>query len=123
MLDLLRRRDHHRVARAVLRRLADHVVAFGEQVLDALAFLAAGRHPQPLENLFKTVDVLLRLLQMLFECRLQLPVGRSFRELRQRLRQLLLGVVNVLQFFLQQIFERIQCGHGASVKVSWLRIA
>src|SRR3954468_8411869 len=49
---------------------------------------------------------------MLVEGFLQLGSGRLLRELRQRLGQLLLSVVNVLDFVFQQIAQCVESGHG-----------
>ena len=111
MLDFLRRRDHRRIARGVVVDVAHHLLAFLDETLHTLARLAARRHVQLLEDLFETFDLLFGLLQMFFDCLSQLFTRSLLRHLRQRFRELLLGVVDVFQFVVQEIAERFKTGH------------
>jgi hypothetical protein len=57
VLDFLGGRDHHGGPDCILFGLADHVVAFRDQVLHVHAFLAARRQLEHLKHLFEAVDV------------------------------------------------------------------
>ena len=72
MLDFLCGRDHQRVTCRIVFGVADHLFALGDQMLHALAFLAARRHAELIEHLLETVDVLFGLPQVLVERILQL---------------------------------------------------
>ena len=54
---------------------------------------------QPAENFVESLDMIARLLEVIFESFSQLGIGRLFRHLRERLYQLSLGVVKIAQFF------------------------
>ena len=112
MLDLLRRRDHQRIARRLVVGVAHHLLRFFDQAFHPFAFLAARRDPELIEHLLETFDVLLGLLQVLLERLPQILARRFLRHLRKRLGELLLGVVHVLQLVLQQFVERFETGHA-----------
>jgi len=60
-----------------------------------MARLALGTFVKLLEQLFEPLDVSFRLFEMLLKSIFQLRRRRSFRHLRQRIEQLILGAVKI----------------------------
>ena len=85
----------------------DDLLAFLDEAFHCFADLAARFLAQPFENLFEPVDVPLGLFQVILKCPLQLRGGSFLGHFRQRLHQLVLGVVEVFQFIDVQVFQRI----------------
>ena len=111
MLDLLGRRNHHRVARRVVVSFAHHLLTFRDQAFHSLALLTSRGNVQLLERLLEALDMLLGLTQVLFERLFELFARCLLRHLRKRFGQLLLGVVHVSQLVLQEIVERFETSH------------
>jgi len=65
--------------------------------------------------------VALRFSEMHLEGRAQLGVRGRLRQLRERLRQLFLGVVGVAQFVDECVMERSCFGHGRVLLSEWHR--
>jgi hypothetical protein len=63
-----------------------------------------------LEYPFEAPDLLLRLAQVRLEALLELRIRRFADHLRQGLRDLLLGVVDILQLVHEKIIERLDVG-------------
>src|SRR5690606_777767 len=79
--------------------------AFGDQSLHGLAGLATRRLVQGLEHLFEALELTFRFLAMLFEAISQLIGAGCLGHLRQRAKDLFLGVVDVLQRLKHQRFK------------------
>ena len=83
--------------------LLDDILTLGYEADDRVAFLAPGRGIDLLEDLFQPLDLAFRFAAMIFQCLLELLRLGGLRHLRQRLQDLLLGVVNVLHQVKEQI--------------------
>ena len=60
-----------------------------------------------LEDLIQPLDLLVGFFEMSFQTLRQIAVGRLIDHLRQRLGDLLLGVIDVLQTVQQQVVHRL----------------
>ena len=68
-------------------------------------FLAALGEIELLEHLIEALDLTARLFEMRGEGLLELRMGGRARHFRQRLHQLLLGMVDVAQLFDEEILQ------------------
>jgi hypothetical protein len=110
----LARRNQAGVHRGVIEVFFHDRFAFFDDAGDAIAVLAAYLFAEALKDLFQPFNLTLGLLEMALERLTQLGVGRRFRQLGQRLRQLLLGVVRVPQFVNECVMERACFSHVVS---------
>src|SRR5258705_12735926 len=97
MLDRLRGGQQTGVERWRIGILLHDLLAFIENALDGIALLAARGLAEQLEYLFQALDLSLGLIMMLFERGPQLVRIGRLRHFRQRLQDLLFGVVDVLE--------------------------
>jgi hypothetical protein len=77
-------------------------LAFLDDANDAVAFLAARLLADDPEDLFEPRDLLLRLPQVISKGGPELRVLRGFRHFRERLRETILAVIRVAEFFDEQ---------------------
>ena len=92
----------------LLRRLVllHELVVLLLDAFDARARMSLGSLAKVLEHALEVGHVLLRLLEMTPECAFELAIARLASQLRQRLRQGLLRVVDVLQLVNEELFGR-----------------
>src|SRR5712692_6323778 len=105
VLDRLRGGKHAGVKRLAALVLVHDLLALVEDALDRVAGLAARRLVEQFENLLEALDLAFGLAVMLFERRTQLVGLSGLRHFRQRLQNLLFGVINVLQGIEEEIVE------------------
>jgi hypothetical protein len=106
VLDALRRTDEAGIERVVLE-FVHHFLAFLDQPFGALALLALGGEIELLRDLLETLHVAARLFQVLLERGGELFVGGVLSHFRQRLDDLVLGAVQVLDLIFEEIVERV----------------
>ena len=97
MLDRLGCGQQAGIERGRIGILFHDLLAFFDKALDGIALLAARGLAEQLEYLFQPFDVPLGLVVVLFERRPQLIRIRRLRHFRQRLQDLLFGIVDVLE--------------------------
>src|SRR2546430_10830682 len=112
--------DQPGIKRRIIR-FGDHSASFFDQPFHANALLAAWTDAQLLTNHLDSGDVLLRLLEMIAKCLLELLVLGGLCHLRQRLYQLLLRAVKVFELLDVKSFQRIDLHYhtSAGILVVW----
>jgi hypothetical protein len=108
VLDALGGADQRSVLRGRVAVLLHHLLAFGDEPLHCLAHLGRRRDAELAERLVDPLQVTARLLEVVLDGLPQLVVMRRLRHLRQRLDELLLGAVQILELFLQDVIERME---------------
>ena len=106
VLDGLRRGNQRGVKHILVIDFARYITCFFQDAVDRGAIDPLSLHAVHLEYLFKARDLTIRLFQVLFETALQGRIGRFRDHVRQVLRDLLLGIINVLQRMHEEIVQR-----------------
>ena len=117
MLDRLGRRQQARVMRRAALEFVHDLLAFGNDAFDGVAGLAARALADQFEDLGQAFDLGLGFLFVHLERGFQFLVLCGARHLAQRGRDLALGIVDVLQGFVEQRVKRL-VGHGKLLGVS-----
>ena len=105
MLDGLRRGDEPGIEGNASIEILDDLVGLGDDALDCLAGLAAGRLADQFEYLLEALDMPLRFVAMLEKAFLSVFGLRRASHFRQGFQDLLLGVIDVLQGIEKEILE------------------
>ena len=98
VLDFIGGGDQAGILDGVLGAGAQDVLAFRDQPFHGFARLALGLHAHHGEDLFESLDVPLRFFEVRLEARPQVFGRGRLGHFRQRLDQLLLGIVQVAEF-------------------------
>src|SRR3954447_23975063 len=107
MLDGLRGSHDRSVEHGLVLDFARGRVGFLDQAVDRRAVGARGLFAELVEHLLEPLDLLIGFLQMALEALRKIAVGRQVNHLRQRLGDLLFGVIHILQPVQQQIVHRL----------------
>jgi hypothetical protein len=103
VLDGLRCTDDGGIQNFLVANFASDLIAFLDQTVNGRAFDALRLLAKLLERLVETLDLLLRLFEMVLETLGQVTVRGFVDQFRQRLNDLVLGVVDVLQTVEQEV--------------------
>ena len=121
VLHRLRGGDEAGIHHVLVVDLADQILAFLQDAVDRRALLALRIGVHQLEHLAQPVHLAFRFGQMLLEARAQLRVRRLLDHVGQRLHDLVLGVIEVLQPVHEQVVEVLDVlaeeSHGAALVV------
>src|SRR5215210_2922939 len=107
VLHRLRGRQESRVERVFIRHLAGNFVRLLHEPVESRAIYAFGRMPVHLEDLLEPRNLILCLLEVSLKATAQLRVGGLVDHLGQSLRDLVLGVVDVLQLMHEQVIKAL----------------
>lgn len=108
MLDALGGANEASIADVGVGILADEVLAFFDEAFHGLAGVSAEAEAEIFADLFEPVDVAFGLFEVVLEALLQFGVGGGAGHLRQRLHQLFLGAVEVLQLVVEEVIQGVQ---------------
>ncbi len=120
MLHALGRSDEGGVEHVGVGALLQQLLAFLQQPLHSLALVAAQRLADALADLLEAAELLLGLTKVLLEALPQLGVLRLLDHFRQRLDDLLLGAVQILELLEIQVLKRFE-SHCSSRTVGFVR--
>lgn len=105
VLDPLGGGDEGRIPHLRLGVLLDRLLALLDQALDGLAGLLVGLLAEGLEGLLKPRHLVLGLRQMLLEGGLEIGRGSGLRHPGQRFGDPILGVLEILELFDQEVAQ------------------
>ena len=105
MLDRLRGGNDADVEHGLVLDLAHEVAAFLDDAVDGGALRAARLLAVQCEHLLQPFDLLLGLPQMVLQAAFELGIRCVFDHVGQRLHDLVLGVIDILQAVLVEILE------------------
>ena len=110
MLDCLRGGDQGGIEHDLVVDLAGDLLRLVEDAFDRRALGALGLFLQRLESAIEPLDLALGLAKVHLEALLELGIRRLLDHVGQRLLDLVLGVVDVLQRMQKQVFHRRDIG-------------
>jgi hypothetical protein len=97
VLDALRGSDQSGILGSRIAVAGDRLLAFLDQPAHRVTRLARAADTDLAEDVLEPLDVVLRLVQVVLEGFTELLIRCCLRHLRQRLHQLLFGVVEILE--------------------------
>src|SRR5437588_696941 len=102
VFDSLRARDDRRIEHSLVSYLAGYFFGFLDQTINGRALGTARLLLELQKHLVQPLDLLIGLLEMRLQTGREIAVGRLIDHLRQRLRDLLLCIINILQAVQEQ---------------------
>jgi hypothetical protein len=115
MLDRLSRGDETGIEGRAVGIVLHHSLAFLQNAEDCVAGLVAGRLADHLEDVAQALDMAFGLGAMSLEGLLEFGRLCRLRHLRQRLQDLLLGIIDVLEHVIEHVVEGFGFGrHGSA---------
>src|SRR6186997_1076667 len=121
MLDVLRRGDQTGIQDVRIGILLDQVAAFLDEAFHPNALLAAWADAKLVAYLLKALVMFRCLLEMRTKCVLKPLIVGGLRHLWERLYQLLLSAVKVLEFFDVKVFECVQLHRSSAMNPVFFR--
>jgi len=105
VFDRLCRADDRGIQHFLVGDFARDLIGFLDEAVDRRALHALRFLAELLEHLVEARDLVLGLVEMVFQALGEIAVGRLVDQLRQRLHDLVFGVVDVLQPVKQQVIH------------------